>query len=386
MAVYFEPQRRPGIWESLLGEIVSGVGGNFLNGMFQRDAAYKEGLRNQKANQAFAEAIKANPTREGLLDAAAAGRLSPEQTQNMVSLYKNQFETGDKLNYGDQVAGRLDGREWDVRKNPNEAMNNSVLAQIYGAHPEDLMKYIYPNFTSANVDLGDRNQNQILNPRTGEQVTSEAKYGVNPTKKYLSDADTQQANIAAGAQRYTADMNYKGKWVPSFQPVYGNDGTVYSFSNRGGAPRDTGVKAAPKNQTGVKTMTPKQRGEMLSQALTMVQNAGSPEEAWDMLANISGGDPQVLSEMAKYVYGSKNIVDKTGISDANRYYHKVPVAAKEFFSTGNIRNSGGQAQSAQSAQTEAYFPKEQLAQFAKDKGMTLEQAKKYVISQGVSIR
>ncbi|MDO5114593.1 MAG: hypothetical protein Q4D58_00710 [Synergistaceae bacterium] len=266
------------------------------------------------------------PGREAFLRGLARHGATPQEARTLSDLYMNQFETADKLGYGDAVAGRVGGLDYDVRSNPAGAMRSGMVAQAYDLRPEELMAYAYPNYEQGNFSAGDREVLYSHDPRTGTFSSREYGYGVNPTKRYQSDAETEQANISAGAQRYVADRNYDGRWVPSFKEIYGPNGEVQVLNTRSGAVTDTGARSYPRGgggQSGAKALTPQQRLS-LGQAAVGATRDMEPEEKWNYIVRMSQGDSEAIDAMARSVFAGG----------------RIPMAAAEFFKTGSLRQAG----------------------------------------------
>ncbi|MGE9959181.1 hypothetical protein [Cloacibacillus porcorum] len=391
MAVYVVPNRRRNYWGNVSLNLGNGLLGNVINGMFERDARAREAGRSKRLYEAVADEMTpqaglpqpeaprpeygeemrsfanratrggglydsyVNPTdnggwsglwdstpglgkdkvpgREDFLRGLARYGATEQQAKTLTDLYMNQFETADKLGYQDSVASRVRNLPMDVRGNPVQAAQSGLVAQAYELKPEGLWRYTAPNFEKQVVDLGDRALLSSFDPLTGGYENREMGYGLNPTKRYESDADTEQAKISAGAQRYVADRNYDGKWVPSFKEIYGSNGEVQVLNTRTGRVTDTGARSYPRGSGGhggTKPLTPQQKLSIGQSALKSTEMIGSPEEKWNYILRMSGGDSEALDAMARAVFNGG----------------QVPMAAAEFFRTGSARpaGQGGQPQ------------------------------------------
>ncbi|MGE4445594.1 MAG: hypothetical protein AB7C92_02970 [Synergistaceae bacterium] len=146
-----------------------------------------------------------------MLDVLGRHGVSPEQAKGIFDFYESQFKNNDELSRMDQVAQKTGGLNFNVRDDPNQAMQSGMYAQAYGLKPESMMPFAYPNYESGHFDAGDREVQYGFDPVNGKFINQNEAYGLNPTKKYQSDEDTKQSGISAGAQRYVADRNYAGK-------------------------------------------------------------------------------------------------------------------------------------------------------------------------------
>lgn len=268
--------------------------------------------------------------------------VNPRHFSAIMGGLKNQLSNNENLLYQDTVAGRVGGLDYDVRNNPAGAMASGMTAQAYGLKPEGLMAYAYPNYEKGNFSAGDREVQYSFDPRTGSFSTQEYGYGIDPTKRYQSDADTEQANISAGAQRYVADRNYAGKWVPSYKEIYGPNGEVQAFNTKDGSVADTGAKSYLRGggQSGNKPLTPQQKLSLGQAAVRSTEQMASPEEKWNYIVQMAQDDPTAVDVMARSVF-----------TDG-----RLPVAAAEFYKTGNVRPSGQGGQPQAQGQPAAQSP------------------------------
>lgn len=260
MAVYVVRRNNP--WGAVGLNLGNGLLGNVLGGMFARDAAARDARRSRLLYGAVADAMTPraglpqpeapqpqysedvrnlansatrgmpaatedqgwtglwnntvglgrgnNPGRESLLRGLAKYGATQQEAKGLFDLYTNQFETADKLGYQDDVASRVGGLDYDVRGNAPNAARSAAVAGAYGIDMAPVYERTAPQFTFSTSDLGDRLGYFTQDPLTGEYGYSAYNYDVNPTKRYESDADTQQANIRAAADRYVADSNLRG--------------------------------------------------------------------------------------------------------------------------------------------------------------------------------
>lgn len=281
------------------------------------------------------------PGREELLGVFGRHGVTPQEAEPLMNYYKNQFETADKLGYQDNIASRVGGLDYDVRGNAPNAARSAAVAGAYGIDMAPVYERTAPQFSFSGADLGDKLGYFIQDPLTGEYGYRAYNYDVNPTKRYESDADTRQANIRAAADRYVADMNLRGDMVSA------------SAKGSGGG-------------QGGKPLTPEQRIKFSQEALKYAGQGGTPEEVWNQLVNVSGGNPEVLSVFANSLYGTSQLPPAQDYEEpqANPYYNRIPAAAAEFFRTGSIRNAGTGAPQAQLSMPDAIAEAKRL--FPKD--------------------
>ena len=297
------------------------------------------------------------PGREELLSVFGRHGVTPQEAELAMNFYKNQFETADKLGYQDNVASRVGGLDYDVRGNPTGAAQSSMVAQAYGLKPEEVFQYTAPNFTSGHFDAGDREVMYGFDPRSNSFYIQNAAYGINPTDKYQSDADTQQARIAADARRYSADKGYEGK--------------VVSASGKGGQ----GGKAL--------TLTDKKNlNELVSRGIQLATVDGQfNQQAFDQwLTSTVGNNPEALS----YAQGVLNLPQYMGKNSFGRDRVTAnPYQAAQEEDWGTI--TPGQPQQ-QSSAPNAYFPAARLEEYARNNNMTPAQARQSIEAQGYMIR
>ncbi len=289
------------------------------------------------------------PGRAELLGALGRHGATEQEAKGLFDLFKNQFETADKLGYQDEVASRVNNLDYDVRSNPARAMQSGLTAQAYGLNPQGLYAYAYPNLSIGTMDNGDRNTVYIYDKTTGTFGTQDFAKNVDPDTAYKADAGIREAQINQS---------------PTYSVVYGPNGEVLSYNNKTGGVMNTGAMSYPRYGSGgapavVKPLTPEQRMKISQEALRYAGQGGTPEEVWNQLASVAGGNPEVLSLMANSVFGTSQLPPATDGLDpqANPYYNRIPAAAAEFFRTGNIRNAGtGAAQSAQQQTQQTQAP------------------------------
>ena len=382
MAVYFAPARQPGFWEKLAGSVGAGLLNSVVGGMFERDSAARDVRQRQKRAGVFADAMSgAEPTRENFMRAAAASGMSGDEVEPYVKMYGNRFAADDSLYKGGALADVVNGLSFDVENDPQGALRSGLVSQGYGLKPQDLMKFTHPGYTYSSVDAGDRAVQSVFNPRNGKLINSKVAYGRNPTKVYESDSDTRQAEIAAAAQRHTADMGYAKGQIPSFSPVYGESGEVLSYNNRTGGVSDTGARSYPRGQgQGSKPMSAGQRLSLGQSAVKSVENLSSQEAKWNYLVKQSGGDVDALRVMAEAVF-----------SDGS-----LPKAADEFLKTGAVRSAGAAdpvpsvppvpADKGNVPAADVYFPRARLAEYAAKMGVSPEEALRSIEAQGFVVR
>ena len=299
------------------------------------------------------------PGRESLLRGLAKYGATQQEAKGLFDLYKGQFETADKLGYQDNVASRVGGLDYDVRGNPTGAAQSSMVAQAYGLKPEEVFQYTAPNFTSGHFDAGDREVMYGFDPRSNSFYIQNAAYGINPTDKYQSDADTQQARIAADARRYSADKGYEGK--------------VVSASGKGGQ----GGKAL--------TLTDKKNlNELVSRGIQLATVDGQfNQQAFDQwLTSTVGNNPEALS----YAQGVLNLPQYMGKNSFGRDRVTAnPYQAAQEEDWGTITPGQTQPQQ-QSSAPNAYFPAARLEEYARNNNMTPAQARQSIEAQGYMIR
>ena len=83
------------------------------------------------------------PGREELLGVFGRHGVTPQEAELLMNYYKNQFETADKLGYQDNIASRVGGLDYDVRRNAPNAARSAAVAGAYGIDmaPEEAYKY-----------------------------------------------------------------------------------------------------------------------------------------------------------------------------------------------------------------------------------------------------
>ena len=369
-------------WNYLAAKVAGGLLDNVIGGMFERAAQAKAAQRAENLYNGFAQAMSdPNAGRNEFM--TALGQLKPTaaETKSLIDLYKPQFETADKLGYGDAVAQRVGGLDLNVRNDPALAVQNGMVAQAYGMKPEKLWEFAYPNLTSQNIDRGDKWTNIAFDPATGKQVLSDLIKGIDPEAKMVDDTRRRGQDI----QLYTHRTPSGSSLVPSYSTVADKEGNIYTVNNRSGKLTPTGVQGAPKGQkqpTGTKPLTATQKLSLITSANKMFNEPGAlysgltPEQKWNTLLQTVGNDPEALTVMAQ-----------TAFADG-----KIPKAAMEFFKGGDMRQAGtpgaqeAPAQTPTASQPAEYFPASRLSEFAKKNGMTVAQARAEIEKQGYAIK
>ena len=208
MAVYFAPKQQ-NYWGRAIADLSTGLLGKLMGDMFERTNQAKEVERNRGLYSQLAQSMSGGtPSRENMLGTFGKYGISPEQAKGFFDFYENQFKNQDDLNKMDAVAGRTTGLNYNT---PEQTMQSGSVAQAYGLKPEELLKYAYPNQEAGHFNAGDREVQYSFDPRTGKFGNQEHGYGLNPTDKYTSDMDVQEANIRASASKYVADRNLQGR-------------------------------------------------------------------------------------------------------------------------------------------------------------------------------
>lgn len=287
MAVYFAPRR-----DDYLGRAAADLGtgliGKLLGGMVDRTTQAREIEKNRSLYSDMAQAMQGGGSRETLLDVFSKHGVDAKTAQNMINMYESPFKMRDEMGQMDQKAERVKGLPLD-RNDPQATYQGGLTAQIYGAKPEDIMKYTMPNYTAENFDAGDKEVIYTQDPLTGEITTQDYKYGLNPTKQYQSDADIKRANINAGASKYVADVGYKGKVLTA------------NGKGEGGKP--------------AKPMTYSEKKGYNALVVEAIATSGSPEEFAEKMKIIAGDNPEIrdyvksVAKSSKYpvksIYGNK---------------------------------------------------------------------------------
>lgn len=382
MAVYNLTNNNSGgnPWNYLAAKAVGGLLDHVISGMMERAAQAREAKRAADVYGGFQQAMSdPNAGREAFMTALSMARPNDRQAKLLLDLYAPRFENTDKLAYGDAVADRVGGLDYDVRKDPALAMQSAMTAQAYGMKPGNVMQYAYPNLVSQNLDLGDRYKNIAFDPGTGRQVLSDFMKGIDPEAKMVDETRRRGQDIDLYEHRTPSGSSL----VPSYSTVTDKDGNIYTVNNRSGKLTPTGVQGVPKGQkqaAGTKPLTATQKLSLITSAQKMFNEPGalyadlSPEQKWNTLLQTVGNDPEALSVMAQ-----------TAFADG-----KVPKAAMEFFKSGNLRQAGtqtpAQAQAPAANQPAEYFPASRLNEFAQKHGMTAAQARAEIEKQGYAIK
>lgn len=289
MAVHFAPRRDNYLGRAAV-DLGTGLIGKLLGGMVDRTSQAKDIERNRSLYSDMAQAMQGGGNRETLLDIFGRHGVDAKTAENMINMYESPFKMRDEMSQMDQKAERVKGLTLD-RNNPQGTYQGGLIAQMYGAKPEDVMKYTMPNYTADNFDAGDKEVIYTQDPLTGEITTQDYDYGLNPTKQYQSDADIKRANINAGASKYVADVGYKGK--------------VLTANSKG-----TGGKPAKPM-----TYSEKKGYNALVVEAIMTSDPAKPEEFAEKMKIIAGDDPEIrdyvksVAKSSKYpvktVYGEK---------------------------------------------------------------------------------
>lgn len=318
MAVYNLTNNNSGgnPWNYLAAKAVGGLLDHVISGMMERTAQAKAAKQAADVYGGFQQAMSdPNAGREAFMTALSMARPNDRQAKLLLDLYSPRFENTDKLAYGDAVAGRVGGLDYDVRKDPALAMQSAMTAQAYGMKPGNVMQYAYPNLVSQNLDLGDRYKNIAFDPGTGKQVLSDFMKGIDPEAKMVDETRRRGQDI----QLYTHRTPSGSSLVPSYSTVTDKDGNIYTVNNRSGKLTPTGVQGAPKGQkqaAGTKPLTPTQKNFYDKKVIQAIQTARSQEEYQGMLQQIAGEDPEAIA----YV---------KSVSNPPRYLKKNAVGIEE---------------------------------------------------------
>ena len=310
------------------------------------------------------------PGREELLGVFGRHGVTPQEAELLMNYYKNQFETADKLGYQDNIASRVGGLDYDVRRNAPNAARSAAVAGAYGIDMAPVYERTAPQFSFSSADLGDRLGYFTQDPLTGEYGYRAYNYDVNPTKRYESDADTRQANIRAAADRYVADTNLRGDIVSA--SAKGNGG------GQGGKPLTLSDK--------------KNIGELVFQNLQLADTKdGFNQQAFEQWLNSAFGDNPGAMAYARSIVGmpqyeQNNIGMK--IPTTNPYQPTQQGEELGTITPGQVSGQGqGQTQPQPQVQaTGAYFPAARLEEYARANNMTPAQARQQIEAQGYAIR
>ena len=284
MAVYFAP-KQPNYWGRAAAEIGTGLLGKFVGDMFERTAQAKTIERNRSLYSDIGQAMQGGGSRETLLDVFSKHGVDTKTAENMINMYENPFKNRDEIDQMDIKADRVKGLPHD-RNDPQGTYQGGLTAQIYGAKPEEIMKYTMPNYTAENFDAGDKEVIYTQDPVTGAITTQDHKYGLNPTKQYESDSDIKRANINAGASRYVADVGYKGK--------------VLTANSKGG------------NGEPVKPLSLPDKKSVNSMIVDILETSKDPQEVKERIQTLSEGDPRI-ERYAKSLANRSNYITGNGV-------------------------------------------------------------------------
>ena len=275
MGVYFAPKQQD-YWGRAAADLGTGLIGKLLGGMVDRTAQAKEIERNRSLYSDMAQAMQGGGSRESLLDIFGRHGVDAKTAENMINMYESPFKMRDEMGQMDQKAERVKGLTLD-RNDTQGTYQGALTAQMYGAKPEDIMKYTMPNYTADNFDAGDKEVIYTQDPLTGAITTQDHKYGLNPTKQYESDSDIKRANINAGASRYVADVGYKGKELVA---------------------KSKAVKPA-------KPMTYSEKKGYNALVVEAIMTSGSPEEFAEKMKIIAGDNPEIKDYVKSVAKSSK---------------------------------------------------------------------------------
>lgn len=435
MAVYVVP-RRAGFWGNVTANLGNGLFDHLMGGMLTRDAQARQARRNNEfwtdvsrtmtpqpglpqpeapraeysedvqnlANSATRgmPAAADNQGWEGLWDSTAGlgkeyrpgreelmgvfGRhgVMPQEAELAMNFYKNQFETADKLGYQDDVASRVGNLDFNVRENPERAMRSGVTAQAYGLSPQGLYAYAYPNMTSGVMDNGDRNTLRIFDPATGDSATQDLAKGVDPTKAR-----------EAASREHVAQINQS----PRYGVVYGANGEVMVVNDRTGAVTETGKVSYPRgaggysgadaNGQGAKPLTisdKKNISELVAQGIQLAtfRDGSFDQQAFDAwMYNAFGNNPEALSYAQSTVNFPQFMSKEMGLTLAktNPYQPTQPVTPQGDGQGWQVYPPQGNASASPITLTVA-----QLEEYARDAGISVEQARAQVEREGGVIR
>ena len=351
----------------LLTKTAGGLLDNVISGMFERAAQAKAADRSKAMYGGMGQVMSdPNAGRAEFMSGLSKYGPTAEEAKTLMDLYGPRLEYADKLGYGDAVVSRVGDLDYDVRTNPLAGMQSGMKAQAYGLKPEEIYRYAYPNMVSQNVDLDDRYRNILFDPASGGQRLSDYMKGIS------AEAQMQDATKRRGQDIsvYTHNTPSGSSLVPSYKTFVGEDGSVYVVNNKTGGLRNTGVKGPIKAPAqGTKPYSTQQKINLGAAARkTFELSSASPEEKWNYMVNIAGEDKDALRAMASAVF-----------SDG-----QIPAAAMEFLRTGGIRKAGKPVVPAP-AKSAQYFPKERLAEYAREHKVSVGQAKLMIESKGYSV-
>ena len=343
MAVYFAPQQ-PNYWGRAAAEIGTGLLGKFVGDMFERTAQAKTIERNRSLYSDIGQAMQGGGSRETLLDVFSKHGVDTKTAENMINMYENPFKNRDEIDQMDIKADRVKGLPHD-RNDPQGTYQGGLTAQIYGAKPEEIMKYTMPNYTAENFDAGDKEVIYTQDPVTGAITTQDHKYGLNPTKQYESDADIKRANINAGASKYVADVGYKGKELAA--------------KGKG----EGAVKPA-------KPMTYSEKKGYNALVVEAIMTSGSPEEFAEKMKIIAGDNPEIKDYVKSVAKSSKYPVKSmAGIERAENN----PFASVEWDTDGEALIPDA-PDAPEAPEKPKVFSKEDLKGYAQANQMSLKDA------------
>ena len=346
MAVYFAP-KQPNYWGRAAAEIGTGLLGKFVGDMFERTAQAKTIERNRSLYSDIGQAMQGGGSRETLLDVFSKHGVDTKTAENMINMYENPFKNRDEIDQMDIKADRVKGLPHD-RNDPQGTYQGGLTAQIYGAKPEEIMKYTMPNYTAENFDAGDKEVIYTQDPVTGAITTQDHKYGLNPTKQYESDSDIKRANINAGASKYVADVGYKGKELAA--------------NSKG----EGAVKPA-------KPMTYSEKKGYNALVVEAIMTSGSPEEFAEKMKIIAGDNPEIkdyvksVAKSSKYPVKSMAGVERAEVN---------PFASVEWDTDGEalIPDAPDAPDAPEAPEKPKVFSKEDLKGYAQANQMSLKDA------------
>ena len=339
MAVYFAPRRDNYLGRAAV-DLGTGLIGKLLGGMVDRTSQAKDIERSRSLYSDIGQAMQGGGSRETLLDVFSKHGVDAKTAQNMINMYESPFKMRDEMGQMDQKAERVKGLPLD-RNNPQGTYQGGLIAQMYGAKPEEIMKYTMPNYTAENFDAGDKEVIYTQDPVTGEITTQDHKYGLNPTKQYESDSDIKRANIHAGASKYVADVGYKGK--------------------------ELAAKGAVKP---AKPMTYSEKKGYNALVVEAIMTSGSPEEFAEKMKIIAGDNPEIkdyvksVAKSSKYPVKSMAGVERAAIN---------PFANVEWDTNGEALIPDA-PDAPKTPEKPKVFSKEDLKEYAQANQMSLKDA------------
>lgn len=345
MAVHFAPRRDNYLGRAAV-DLGTGLIGKLLGGMVDRTSQAKDIERNRSLYSDMAQAMQGGGNRETLLDIFGRHGVDAKTAENMINMYESPFKMRDEMSQMDQKAERVKGLTLS-RGDPQGTYQGGLIAQMYGAKPEDVMKYTMPNYTADNFDAGDKEVIYTQDPLTGAITTQDYDYGLNPTKQYQSDADVKRANINAGASKYVADVGYKGK--------------VLTANGKGEKP--------------AKPMTYSEKKGYNALVVEAIMTSGNPEEFAEKMKIIAGDNPEIRDYVKSVAKSSKYPV-KSVYGDRAEIN---PFAKVEW-------DTDGEALIPDVPEKTKVFSKEDLKGYAQANQMSLKDAMKDLQDRGYVIQ